>query len=553
MQTCHCLNPDCQQPHNPKDAKRCGTCGSALLLRGRYRAYKRLGQGGFGTTFLARDLDMPSQPWRVIKQLRVAEASEQVAQLSKELFMREAQVLEKLGEHSQIPTLYAYFGEDNRFYLVQEFVLGTTLSSEAHRNGAFNGEQIQQVLREVSLILSYVHSKNTVHRDIKPANLIRRKDDGRLVLIDFGAVKQMGIAGMEEMPSSVTAIRSLGFSPPEQMAGHSVGPASDLYALAATCINLLTRKSPNRFFDSKRNCWTWQDEVELDERLTGILERMLHPTMSERYESATAVLRSLQESTSIGMGAGSRLHSEATAAQSTVAAGTNPISRNWSYRVGDTGFTPISPYRQEQPRARSAVINPALPSRDRTSHTRPASADVRSAPNRPASSPSSSMEGADLSNRNMAKENLAGVNLRKTNLSGTNLSGADLRGADLRGASFTGPPPKWRFVLARVLWMMRNLAGMLAGVLCLVLAVAAAGWGIYKLTGNLWLGAIGGLLAAIWSGWYVWQFTERRLDTAIMVADSPQRHTLFKGADLRKAKLDSGLRAHARRQGARLS
>ncbi|MEL7086177.1 MAG: serine/threonine-protein kinase [Cyanobacteria bacterium J06597_1] len=549
MQTCHCLNPDCQQPHNPKDAKRCGTCGSALLLRGRYRAYKRLGQGGFGTTFLARDLDMPSQPWRVIKQLRVAEASEQVAQLSKELFMREAQVLEKLGEHSQIPTLYAYFGENNRFYLVQEFVLGTTLSSEAHRNGAFSSDQIQQILREVSLILSYVHSKNTVHRDIKPANLIRRKDDGRLVLIDFGAVKQMGIAGMEEMPSSVTAIRSLGFSPPEQMSGHAVGPASDLYALAATCINLLTRKSPNRFFDTKRNCWTWQDEIELDERLTSILERMLHPSMAERYESATAVLRSLQESSSIGIGAGSQSQSQMAAPSAT--AGSNPISRNWSYRVGDTGFTPISPYRQEQPSARSATLKVA-PASDRPSSYRPVAPESRSPANRPASTPAPSMEGADLSNRNMAKENLAGVNLRKTNLAGTNLSGADLRGADLRGASFTGPPPTWRFVLARVFWMLRTLAGMMAGVLCLMLAVGGAGWGIYTLTGNLWLGAIGGLLAAIWSGWYVWQFTERRLGTAIVVADNPQRHTLLKGADLRKAKLDSGLRAHAKQQGARL-
>ncbi|MEM9566859.1 MAG: serine/threonine-protein kinase [Cyanobacteria bacterium P01_E01_bin.34] len=549
MQTCHCLNPDCQQPHNPTDAKRCGTCGSALLLRGRYRAYKRLGQGGFGTTFLARDLDMPSQPWRVIKQLRVAEASEQVAQLSKELFMREAQVLEKLGEHSQIPTLYAYFGENNRFYLVQEFVLGTTLSSEAHRNGAFSGEQIQQVLREVSLILSYVHSKNTVHRDIKPANLIRRKDDGRLVLIDFGAVKQMGIAGMEEMPSTVTAIRSLGFSPPEQMTGHAVGPASDLYALAATCINLLTRKSPNRFFDTKRNCWTWQDELELDERLTSILERMLHPSMSERYESATAVLRSLQESSSIGMGAGSRPQPQVAAQPATV--GSNPISRNWSYRVGDTGFTPISPYRQEQPSARSATLKVA-PASNRPSSYRPATPEPRSPANRPAPTPVPSMEGADLSNRNMAKESLAGANLRKANLMGTNLSGADLRGADLRGASYTGPPPKWKFVLARVFWMLRTLAGMVGGVLCLMLAAGGAGWGIYKLTSNLWLGAIGGLLATIWSGWYVWQFTERRLGTAIVVADYPQRYTLLKGADLRKAKLDSGLRAHAKQQGARL-
>ncbi|MGK7908322.1 MAG: protein kinase [Synechococcus sp.] len=562
MQTCYCLNPDCQQPHNEHNALSCAACGTKLLLRGRYRAYKRLGQGGFGTTYLARDLDMPSQPWRAIKQLRVAEASEQVAQLSKELFMREAQVLEKLGEHSQIPTLYAYFGEDNRFYLVQEFVLGTTLSSEIHRNGVMNEEQVHRILKEVLLILSYVHSKNTVHRDIKPANLIRRKDDDRLVLIDFGAVKQMGIAGMEEMPSSVTAIRSLGFSPPEQMSGHAVGPASDLYALAATCVNLMTCKSPNRFFDAKRNCWTWQDAVSLDNRLAEIIERMLHPSMSERYESATAVLRALQESTSSGVGARATVQSSNTTSTITTTAESNPISRNWSYRSGDTGFRPVSAYRKEQPTARTAL------STSSTGFSKVSRQDfaIKTVARENSSSGSSStslslstaapvpsMEGADLSNRNMAKECLTGCNLRKSNLAGTNLSGADLRGADLRGATFTGPAPNWQLILVHLFWMGRNLLGIIIGVLCLVLAAGTAGWGIYALTSNLLLGGIGGLLAAICAGWSVWQFTERRIRLPMTPGESPQRYTLLSGADLRQAQMDSRLRLHAKRQGARLS
>ncbi|MEN9222490.1 MAG: protein kinase, partial [Thermostichus sp. BF3_bins_97] len=179
MPNCYCLNPACSQPENPPEASTCAACGHPLLVRNRYRAFKRIGQGGFGSTFLARDQDMPSKPWRVIKQLRPMENSPQIAKLSEELFNREAQVLERLGEHSQIPKLFAHFQEGGKFYLVQEFIQGITLSQEMRRNGPFSEEQARQVMQEVLLILSYVHSHNTVHRDIKPANLIRRKEDQR--------------------------------------------------------------------------------------------------------------------------------------------------------------------------------------------------------------------------------------------------------------------------------------------------------------------------------------------------------------------------------------
>lgn len=292
MPNCYCLNPDCLRPENPPAASTCAFCGQPLLLRNRYRAFKRLGQGGFGATFLARDEDMPSKPWRVIKQLRPAENSPQLARLAEELFNREAEVLERLGEHSQIPKLYAHFQEGGKFYLVQEFIEGITLAQEMRRNGPFSEEQARQVMQEVLLILSYVHSHNTVHRDIKPANLIRRKEDGRLVLIDFGAVKQLGPG--HTLSEEGTAIRSLGFSPPEQMAGQAVGPASDLYALAATCLNLMTLESPAKFYDHNTGQWDWSDRLQLSPEFDAILRRMLHPVISQRFATATEALRALQ-------------------------------------------------------------------------------------------------------------------------------------------------------------------------------------------------------------------------------------------------------------------
>jgi serine/threonine protein kinase len=292
MLTCYCLNPACLQPENPADASTCVSCGHPLLLRNRYRAFKRIGQGGFGSTFLARDEDMPSKPWRVIKQLRPVEGSPQLAKLAEELFNREAQVLERLGEHSQIPKLYAHFQEGGKFYLVQEFIQGITLSQEMRRNGPFSEEQTRQVMQEVLLILSYVHSQNTVHRDIKPANLIRRKEDGRLVLIDFGAVKQLGPG--QDSAEEATAIRSLGFSPPEQVAGQAVGPSSDLYALAATCINLMTLESPAKFYNHETGQWDWSDELQLSPEFDAILHRMLQPAINQRFATATEVLRALQ-------------------------------------------------------------------------------------------------------------------------------------------------------------------------------------------------------------------------------------------------------------------
>ncbi len=289
---CYCLNPRCPQPLNLAKALKCKSCGASLLVRDRYRAFKRIGQGGFGATFLVKDQDLPSHPWCVIKQLQPPVASPRIAQFSLNLFNREAKVLEKLGQHSQIPTLFAHFQEANRYYLVQEFIEGETLAQELQLKGPMTETEVKQVLQDILLILNYVHSHHTVHRDIKPTNLIRRQSDQRLVLIDFGAVTEF------RSGSNLTCeppIRSVGYSPPEQMAGQTSGPASDIYALGATSLYLLTGKSPTTYYDPDLKIWTWSHQLQLSAEFELILLKMLSVNLEDRYSTAHEVLKALCE------------------------------------------------------------------------------------------------------------------------------------------------------------------------------------------------------------------------------------------------------------------
>jgi serine/threonine protein kinase len=160
------------------------------ILANRYQIIKHLGSGGFGDTFLAQDTHLPSQRICVIKQLKPINNNPQIYQLVKERFKKEAVILEELGNHPQIPSLYAYFEEAGQFYLVQEYVEGETLSQLVKIQGIQNENIVKNILIETLKILEYIESKNIIHRDIKPDNIIIRKRDKMPILIDFGAVKE---------------------------------------------------------------------------------------------------------------------------------------------------------------------------------------------------------------------------------------------------------------------------------------------------------------------------------------------------------------------------
>ncbi|MDY7005984.1 MAG: protein kinase [Cyanobacteriota bacterium] len=173
-----CLNPDCLRP-NPPQTKFCQSCGKKLVLAERYRALKIIGQGGFGRTFQAVDEYKPSKPSCVIKQFFPQAQGTKTLEKAAELFAQEAERLDGLGRHPQIPELFAYFTQDNRQYLVQEFIDGQNLRQELEESGAFDESQILELLKSLLPVLEFIHSQQVIHRDIKPENIIRRKNNNQ--------------------------------------------------------------------------------------------------------------------------------------------------------------------------------------------------------------------------------------------------------------------------------------------------------------------------------------------------------------------------------------
>lgn len=270
-----------------------------MLMRDRYQGVKSLGQGGFGTTFLAIDMSLPGNPPCVIKQLRPSTNDPQVFQMAKELFEREAETLGKIGNHPQVPRLLDYFEYHKHFYLVQEYVKGNNLQQEIKKNGPISEAGARQFLSEILPMIQYIHSQQVIHRDIKPANLIRREQDKKLVLIDFGAVKNKVNPQAAANTSDQTALTSFaigtpGFAPPEQMALRPVY-ASDVYALGVTCIYLLTGKSPKELdYNQKTGEMEWRKEMDISDKFAKVLQKMLEVSVRHRYKTADEVLRAME-------------------------------------------------------------------------------------------------------------------------------------------------------------------------------------------------------------------------------------------------------------------
>lgn len=294
----YCLNPACSNPNNLPQDKTCQACGSDLLMNERYRASRILGRGGFATTFLAIDESLPGKPSCVIKQLRPVLTAPHILEMSRELFQREASTLGKVGNHPQLPRLLDYFEAEQEFYLIQEYIGGATLQQEVRRSGPFEEEKVQAVLDEVLSILDYLHSQQVIHRDIKPANIIRREIDNKLVLIDFGAVKdQVSQVAMnaKDDDSALTAfaVGTPGFAPPEQMAMRPIY-SSDIYSLGVTCLYLLTGKSPKDLnYNPSTGALDWQDQVFVSASLAEVLEKMMAVSVRDRYASAQEASQAL--------------------------------------------------------------------------------------------------------------------------------------------------------------------------------------------------------------------------------------------------------------------
>lgn len=276
-------------------------CGSKRLFRDRYQVLRILGRGGFGITFLAQDAMLPGNPLCVIKQLCPKTTSAKSWQNACQRFEKEAKTLAKLGSHSQIPLLLNYYQGDGELYLVQEYVHGCTLAREVKQGGTKTEAEVKQFLRELLPILQYLYQNQVIHRDIKPQNLLRCADDGRMVLIDFGAVKEQlaDVYINSAVPYQTNFVGTMGFAPPEQLSLRPVY-ASDIYALGMTCIYLLTGISPLELEnDSETGEIYWRNYVNVSDSFAKIISKMVKFSLNERYQKPQDVIRALNAETDL--------------------------------------------------------------------------------------------------------------------------------------------------------------------------------------------------------------------------------------------------------------
>jgi eukaryotic-like serine/threonine-protein kinase len=267
------------------------------LLAGHYKVLEVLGEGGFGQTYIVEDIHLPGHPQCVLKHLKPTSTDPQVLETSRKLFQREAESLQQLGNHDQIPRLLAYFEQNQEFYLVQELIKGCTLRHELANGQKWTEGQVIAMLTEVLSILQVVHNHGVIHRDIKPDNIIRRNSDKKLVLIDFGAIKQLRNQpplGKGQQCVTIT-IGTPGYMPSEQTR-RLPRPSSDIYALGVMGIQALTGVNPRQFQDDPNNGEIlWQHLTPVTPGLAAVLTKMTHYHFKDRYQTATEALEALRE------------------------------------------------------------------------------------------------------------------------------------------------------------------------------------------------------------------------------------------------------------------
>jgi len=269
----------------------------ADLLGGRYRLIGQLGAGGFGQTFLAEDLHLPGNPRCVVKQLKPQFASVQGLETAKRLFDTEAKVLYQLGDHDQIPRLLAHFEHEQEFFLAQELIVGQSLSEELVSGQPWPEEKVVSLLQDILHVLSFVHQRGVIHRDIKPQNLIRRDRDGKVVLIDFGAVKQASIqlANPDSGSTKTISIGTQGYMPNEQIAGNPRF-SSDVYAVGKVAIQALIGVAPKHLQEDPQTGevrWRYL-APQVSSELADFLEQMVRYDFRARFLTATEALESLK-------------------------------------------------------------------------------------------------------------------------------------------------------------------------------------------------------------------------------------------------------------------
>ena len=267
------------------------------LLDGRYQILKVIESTDLGKTYLAKDTRRPGESLCFVKHLHLVAEDPEFVNIARRRFQQEAQTLEKLSQHDRIPQLLAYFEESKEFYLVESYVSGQSLAHEILPGHPLPEDSVIRILIEVLEILLFVHGHGVIHRDIKPTNLIRRDSDEKIILIDFGAVKEININQNHNPPTA--RIGTIEYMPVEQFDGNPHFN-SDIYALgmigiqALTGIPIFELRKLRENNPSNHNELAWRHLAIVSPELGDILEKMVRYDYHKRYQSAGETLAALR-------------------------------------------------------------------------------------------------------------------------------------------------------------------------------------------------------------------------------------------------------------------
>ncbi len=280
------------------------------LLDRRYRIIKVTGVTTAGQTYLAADTHRPGYPHCTVREMRLAGKSSQTPELIKIIFQRNAEIIEKLGKHAQIPELLAYFEENQSLYLIEEFVPGEPLSQELVPGEAWAQDRVIALLEEVLEILTFIHENGSIHCQIKPDNLIRRESDGKLVLIGFRLDKEVNpqianfllqstsasSAKMSVKQKQEPTIAATAYIPLEQASGNP-RYSSDIYALGTIALLAAAGLSAEELPALKNGEGEiqWRDRANCSAALADIIDKMVRPNFEERYQEAAEVLADIKQ------------------------------------------------------------------------------------------------------------------------------------------------------------------------------------------------------------------------------------------------------------------
>jgi serine/threonine protein kinase, bacterial len=284
---------DMPDPKKPKPAPTHQLEPGTLLLD-RYLIVQRVGGGGMGSVYQAKDKRLADRLCAVKEMIEMFADQNQRAKAVED-FKREAEVLAQL-DHPSIPTVFDYFIEGGRYYLVMRWIGGGDLAEQMRVRGGIVEEQVMTKWAiQICDVLHYIHSQKPpiIYRDLKPANLMLDDKSGRVMLVDFGIARIV-----RPTEKGVTAIGTMGYAPPELFAG-KVEPRSDIYSLGATMFHMLTGSDPQDnpllIFDFSKNPRPRQINPNISPEMENLLMRAVAHKPEDRHASALDFMRSLEE------------------------------------------------------------------------------------------------------------------------------------------------------------------------------------------------------------------------------------------------------------------